>query len=232
MNKAYPVVVVALLGSLVLHAFWKRSHPRVIRTHIGQALPAFYIVNGERAEQGRFDNSPLIYPGNDFSRETFTFIYDEAGAEIRLPEARRIWVNQAAGGVYDVTVFTSPVNDGAERFFDEMSALRGHLLAAGWTEAKPLASLADFRAAIERSEGKAPEWCGGQFRKETSEVWITLQIPSAGMYRDAARQKDFAAAVWFTDSEVAANQYKLLEGARLKVNGNVNLSLPLSYWVN
>ena len=180
----------------------------------------------------RFDESPLIFPDNDLSGEVFQFIYSQPGAEIDIPTARLIWINQYAGIVTEITIDTSEQKGTLAELYTQLHALRKSLLDAHWKEVEPMRSYDDVQAVIARSEGTTTDFGTAKYKKGNTEALIMLATPGAVMTPDKAGQASFVAEIWFHDEILSKQQSDKTFAARKKVNGNDGISLPLSYWID
>ena len=230
-KRPYSVAVTALLALVVMIGFVFGEHMRTIHTYIGQAVRDFQLENKVPFDQTDMDESPFIFPDNDLSSERFHFIYGKPGEEVQLPPARLVWINQYAGVVTKVLLNTSEQKETLDRVYTEMHQLGDQFAKAGWRPARPLPPLATIKGEIASSEGTTSGFGALKYSKGTTEARILLSTPGTVVTPEQAEQSAFVAEIWIVDQSIEDRQADKTYAARKKVNGNDEISLPLSYWI-
>ena len=219
-------LVLAAAGTVAFKEFSMKT----IRGYVGESLTQLLKENPGRASRADLDrwtdNTPMVWPSNDLSGETFTFIYSDPAGEIRLPTAKLIWFNQYAGVVTSVTINTSEHKDTIDHIYTEISGIAQSFTKDGWKITFPMPSLEELKRA--GSEGQnSMSIPATKFTKGNLEA--SIQFTSPGKVTSESRS--FVANIEVVDPELEKSQAKKVYDTRQRVKGSMDDILPMSYWV-
>ena len=231
--KQQPIstAIAMVLAIVVVAAFASGIHMRTIHTYIGQSVVEFKAESHDPYTGRERDESPFIFPDEDYSHERFHFIYGKPGEEIHFPPARFIWVSQYAGVVTNVQINTSAQKETLDQVYGEMRQLGDEFAKAGWQATNPLPLLATIKSEIASAQGTTNGFGALHYSKGTSEARILLSTPGIVITPETVNQPAFVAQIEILDKSVEDEESEKAFAARKKVNGSNGISLPLSYWI-
>ena len=167
--KRQPIstAIAMVLAVIVVAAFASGIHMRTIHTYIGQSVAEFKAENHDPYNERDWDESPFIFPNEDYSSERLHFLYGKPEEELHFPPARFIWINQYAGVVTSVKLNTSAEKETLVQVYEEMKQLGEEFAKAGWRADKSLPSLDSIKHSIGSSEGTTTGFGTLTYRKGT-----------------------------------------------------------------
>ena len=199
---------------------------------VGETTAQVIQQNGFKPQPGSYDEAPLIWPTNDLLGGVFQVSYGEDPQPLILPEARLVWVYQAAGVVYRIDLSTSPKKQSVEQVYAELGRLGQSFRQAGWHETTPLPTLEQIRSTLAGTTGNATTLDLAGYAKGSVEAGLRLSAPGGVLSADTSAQPSFIAQISFQDQALERTQLDKMFNQREKVNGPGRAPLPLTYWLN